>query len=94
MSGACSPPTATTCWRASLPRPVRGNPTGAGDAVTAGIAGGLAHGRSWPDILRDAVALGAAAVAVPTAGEVDLAAYESHLADALVEVVDPAPVER
>ncbi len=84
----------TTCWRASLPRPVRGNPTGAGDAVTAGIARGLAHGRSWPDILRDAVALGAAAVAVPTAGEVDLAAYESHLADALVEVVDPAPVER
>lgn len=84
----------TTCWRATLPHPVRGNPTGAGDAVTAGIARGLARSRDWPDILRDAVALGTAAVAVPTAGEVDLAAYESHLADALVEVVDPAPVER
>ena len=83
-----------TCWRAALPQPVRGNPTGAGDAVTAGVARGLALSHAWPDILRDAVALGAAAVAVPTAGEVDLAAYESHLANALVEVVDPAKVER
>jgi tagatose 6-phosphate kinase len=84
----------TTCWRASLPRPVEGNPTGAGDAVTAGIARGLALAHEWPDILQDAVALGAAAVAVPTAGEVDLAAYESHLTEVRVEVVDPTPAER
>jgi 1-phosphofructokinase family hexose kinase len=83
-----------TCWRASLPRPVEGNPTGAGDAVTAGIARGLALTHEWPDILHEAVALGAAAVAVPTAGEVDLAAYESHLAEVVVEVVDQTPVER
>ncbi|HET9420379.1 MAG TPA: hexose kinase [Nocardioides sp.] len=84
----------TSVWRASLPRPIAGNPTGAGDAVTACIARGLALSHAWPDILRDAVALGAAAVAVPTAGEVDLAAYDSHLAEALVEVVDPARAER
>jgi tagatose 6-phosphate kinase len=82
-----------TSWRASLPRPVEGNATGAGDAVTAGIARGLALSHEWPDILCDSVALGAAAVAVPTAGEVDLAAYESHLAEAVVERL-PCPSPR
>jgi tagatose 6-phosphate kinase len=50
---------------------VRGNPTGAGDALTAGIARGLANGGPWHELLADATALAAAAVAVGHAGEFD-----------------------
>lgn len=53
------------------PRIVAGNPTGAGDALTAALAVGLATGSPWPDILRSAVATAAAAVATPVAGAVD-----------------------
>ncbi|MFB7213557.1 1-phosphofructokinase family hexose kinase [Streptomyces sp. NPDC056255] len=48
---------------------LRGNPTGAGDACVAALAAGLLDGRPWPDILYDAVALSAAAVAAPLAGD-------------------------
>jgi tagatose 6-phosphate kinase len=59
--------------------PVR-NPTGAGDAVVAGLALGLARGWAWPDRLRHAAALGAATVATAVAGEFDRAEYERALA--------------
>jgi tagatose 6-phosphate kinase len=51
--------------------PLRGNPTGAGDAATAAVAAGLAAGADWSEILRDAVAWSGAAVLQPVAGDVD-----------------------
>ncbi len=62
-------------WRAVVPEPLRGNPTGAGDACVAALAAGLAAGTPWPALLADAVALSAAAVACPLAGDVDLDTY-------------------
>ncbi|GIJ45474.1 hypothetical protein Val02_23600 [Virgisporangium aliadipatigenens] len=67
--------TDTGAWRAAPPEPVPGNPTGAGDACTAAIARGLLHGTPWPEVLADAVALSAAAVAEPVAGSVHLPTY-------------------
>lgn len=64
-------------WRARMPYPVHGNPTGAGDALVAGLALGLARGTPWPDRLRTAAALGAAAVATPVAGEIDFEVYQA-----------------
>ncbi|MFD2467517.1 1-phosphofructokinase family hexose kinase [Amycolatopsis silviterrae] len=58
---------------------VHGNPTGAGDAATAGLAASLAAGRPLIEALRAAAALGAAAVLRPVAGEVDLPAYQRFL---------------
>ncbi|GGP95282.1 1-phosphofructokinase family hexose kinase [Streptosporangium pseudovulgare] len=58
-------------WRAAMPYRVAGNPTGAGDALVAGLALGLVEGTPWPDRLRRAAALGAAAVAAPVAGDFD-----------------------
>ncbi|TDD35838.1 1-phosphofructokinase family hexose kinase [Actinomadura sp. KC06] len=58
--------------RAALDRPEPGNPTGAGDALAAGLAAGLAEGLPWPERLRNAVALAACAVRSPVAGEVDV----------------------
>ncbi|MGP3958493.1 1-phosphofructokinase family hexose kinase [Nonomuraea sp. 3N208] len=60
-------------FRARMPYTVEGNPTGAGDALVAGLAMDLAQ--SWPDRLRRAAALGAAAVAAPVAGEFDRDVY-------------------
>jgi tagatose 6-phosphate kinase len=60
--------------RVAPPRVVSGNPTGAGDAVVAALAAGV--GSPWPELLRDAVALSAAAVLAPVAGSYDAAAYE------------------
>jgi tagatose 6-phosphate kinase len=57
-------------WRAAGPA-VTGNPTGAGDALHAALARGAVRGQDWPDRLRDGVAVSAAAVAAPVAGEVD-----------------------
>ncbi|GAA4587502.1 1-phosphofructokinase family hexose kinase [Planotetraspora phitsanulokensis] len=62
-------------WRAHMPREVAGNPTGAGDALVAGLALGLVEATPWPDRLRRATALGAAAVAAPLAGDVDPDVY-------------------
>jgi tagatose 6-phosphate kinase len=58
---------------------VAGNPTGAGDAATAGLAAALLDGHSVADALRWAAALGAAAVLRPVAGEVDLDAFHRFL---------------
>ncbi|MFF4191527.1 1-phosphofructokinase family hexose kinase [Nonomuraea sp. NPDC001831] len=62
-------------FRARMPYTVRGNPTGAGDSLVAGLALGLVEGSPWPDRLRRAAALGAAAVAAPVAGDFDGEVY-------------------
>lgn len=62
-------------WRVWPPRVLAGNPTGAGDALTAALAWGLAEGRDLPDTLADAVSLAGAAVVRPTAGDVDPVIY-------------------
>jgi tagatose 6-phosphate kinase len=72
--------TADGSWQAVPPADVRGNPTGAGDAVAAGLVHGLVLGRPWEERLRHAVALGAASVAAPVAGEFSPADYAEALA--------------
>ena len=67
-------------WHAAPPGRVAGNPTGAGDAVVAGLAHGLASGTPWPERLRRAAALGTAAAAAPAAGQFDPADYARALA--------------
>ncbi len=66
---------------AALTKPIRGNPTGAGDAVTAALAAcfDLADGADvespswWRDTLRKAVSWSAACVLQPGAGFVEVA---------------------
>jgi tagatose 6-phosphate kinase len=67
-------------WHAAPAAEVRGNPTGAGDAVAAGLVHGLVLGRPWEERLRHAVALGTASAAAPVAGEFSQAAYTEALA--------------
>ncbi|MBN6056982.1 1-phosphofructokinase family hexose kinase [Nonomuraea sp. RK-328] len=62
-------------FRARMPYRVEGNPTGAGDSLVAGLALGLVEGAAWPERLRTAAALGAAAVAAPVAGDFDRDVY-------------------
>ncbi|MFD9373193.1 1-phosphofructokinase family hexose kinase [Streptomyces sp. NPDC060020] len=68
--------TAEGTWQAAPPRALAGNPTGAGDSAVAGLLSALVEGADWPDRLTRAVALSAATVAAPTAGEFDPAVYE------------------
>jgi tagatose 6-phosphate kinase len=82
--------TAEGSWRATPPHRVAGNPTGAGDAVVAGLAHLLVLGRPWPERLRHAVALGAAAAAAPAAGEFRTADYQEALAGASVTRIKEA----
>jgi tagatose 6-phosphate kinase len=77
-------------WHASPSAVVTGNATGAGDAVVAALAHGLVSGRPWPDRLRHAVALGAATVASPVAGEFVWADYAAGLETATVRELPPA----
>jgi tagatose 6-phosphate kinase len=72
-------------WHARPAGPLTGNPTGAGDALVAGLGRGLAAGAALADALRDAVGLAAAAVLSPYAGEVDLAQYVEQRAGVVVE---------
>ncbi|WP_250007551.1 1-phosphofructokinase family hexose kinase [Actinoplanes sp. M2I2] len=65
-------------WTATPPR-ISGNPTGAGDALVAALARGLAHGWSWPARLRHGVALSAAAVRSEVAGAFEPDTYRSLL---------------
>jgi len=51
----------------------RGNPVGAGDAALAALIQGHLSGQPWPDRLRRAAAMSAAAVRQPVAGIVDAA---------------------
>lgn len=62
--------------RATPARVLAGNPTGAGDAVVAGLARGLRAGVSIGPMLADCVALASAAVLSDTAGEFDPLDYE------------------
>jgi 1-phosphofructokinase/tagatose 6-phosphate kinase len=80
--------TAECAWLARLDAPLAGNPTGAGDATVAGVIRGLAAARSWPDLLRDAVALSAAAVLAPKAGCVDSGVYHELLHRVTVDEVE------
>jgi tagatose 6-phosphate kinase len=66
-------------WRATPPAPARGNPTGAGDSVVAGLLSGLIEHLPWPDRLARATALSAATVQAPVAGEFDRGLYEELL---------------
>ena len=66
-------------WHARPSAVVEGNATGAGDAVAAALAHGLALGRPWDERLRHAVALGAAAAAAPVAGEFSHDSYQDGL---------------
>jgi tagatose 6-phosphate kinase len=63
-------------WACAPPVPITGNPTGAGDACVAALARGLRDRTPMDDLLADAVALSAAAVAAPVAGAIDLAMYQ------------------
>jgi tagatose 6-phosphate kinase len=78
-------------WHAHLPEPRPGNPTGAGDALAAVLGQGLAARRPWPDLLRDAVATSAAALARPVAGEIDPAVRARLAPTVVVEQVAPGP---
>lgn len=68
-------------WLARPAELVHGNPTGAGDAVVAGLADGLARKLDWPERLRHAVALGSATVSSPVAGEYAAHGYDHHFAN-------------
>ncbi|MFF0560864.1 1-phosphofructokinase family hexose kinase [Streptomyces sp. NPDC004266] len=74
-------------WRAAPPETLSGNPTGAGDACVAAIASGLAARRSWPDMLREAVALSAAAVPCAVAGDVDAGVHSRFRREVRVSAV-------
>lgn len=77
-------------WRATPPERLTGNPTGAGDACVAALAAGLATGAPWPSVLCEAVALSAAAVLRPTAGDFDADAYRRFRTLVSVEEVHAA----
>ncbi|WJY40076.1 1-phosphofructokinase family hexose kinase [Streptomyces sp. P9-2B-2] len=71
--------TADGIWQAAPPHRITGNPTGAGDSAVAGLLSGLVENLPWPDRLTRAVALSAATVRAPAAGEFDAATYEELL---------------
>ncbi|MEV6763508.1 1-phosphofructokinase family hexose kinase [Streptomyces sp. NPDC051105] len=71
-------------WRATPPSREHGNPTGAGDSAVAGLLSGLVAQLPWPDRLARAVALSAATVRAPTAGEFDGPTYEKLLGQVTV----------
>ncbi|MFE1954429.1 MULTISPECIES: 1-phosphofructokinase family hexose kinase [Streptomyces] len=71
-------------WRAPAPDRLSGNPTGAGDSAVAGLLSAWVEKLPWPDRLARAVALSAATVVAPVAGEFDRATYEDLLAKAEV----------
>ena len=73
-------------WKASLAAPGTGDGTGAAPgslgALVAGLVPGLLLGWSWPDLLRHAVAVAAAA---DMSGTVNLRVYEGLLDSVTVE---------
>ncbi|TQF01301.1 hexose kinase [Kitasatospora acidiphila] len=86
--------TAQGSWRATPPEQLSGNPTGAGDACVAALAAGLAAGAPWPDTLREAVALSAAAVPCPVAGDFDAETYHRLRTTVPVEEIHDAHPDR
>jgi tagatose 6-phosphate kinase len=81
-------------WRAAPPARIVGNPTGSGDAAAAALVAGAVAGAPWPDRLRDAVALSAAAVIQPTAGSFDMADYVRFVPQVVVEEIDAPGLDR
>jgi tagatose 6-phosphate kinase len=79
-------------WAAYPGASVVGNPTGAGDALVAGLARGLARDPAAlehpEELLREAVALATAAVRSPTAGDVDPAHHADELARVSIRALD------
>ncbi|MFF7648373.1 1-phosphofructokinase family hexose kinase [Streptomyces sp. NPDC007983] len=71
--------TAQGAWQAAPPERLTGNPTGAGDAAVAGLLSGLVDEVPWPERIARAVALSAAAVRAPAAGEFDRTVYAELL---------------
>ncbi|MFG2653279.1 1-phosphofructokinase family hexose kinase [Streptomyces sp. NPDC048436] len=67
-------------WQAAPPTRVHGNPTGAGDSAVAGLLSALVEELPWPQRLARAVALSAATVESPVAGEFARSTYEDLLA--------------
>ncbi|MEJ5946699.1 hexose kinase [Pseudokineococcus basanitobsidens] len=59
-------------WQQAAVPDVEGDPTGAGDAATAGYVAALAAGAGTPEALLRAALCGAAAVLQPVAGALDL----------------------
>ncbi|GGX19167.1 1-phosphofructokinase family hexose kinase [Streptomyces noursei] len=76
--------TADGAWQATPPRRFAGNPTGAGDSAVAGLLSGLVEELPWPDRLCRAVALSAATVRSPAAGEFDATTYQELLPHVVV----------
>ncbi|WP_232331669.1 hexose kinase [Nocardia puris] len=74
-------------WSATLPEPLAGNPTGAGDSAAAAVIAALSERTEpeWPAILADAVATSAAAVVIPVAGEIDRTLRDRLAPTVLVE---------
>jgi tagatose 6-phosphate kinase len=77
-----------TAWRARPARVLSGNPTGAGDAVVAGLARGLHSGTAIGSQLTECVALASAAVLAPSAGELDLQDYQRERTGVVVQTAD------
>ena len=82
--------------RAYLPRSLSGNPTGAGDALTAALAADLdgigdlpTCREDWAAVLRRGVAWSAAAVLQPVAGAVDPADVDRLLRTVEIEEIRP-----
>jgi tagatose 6-phosphate kinase len=79
-------------WTATPGEVVTGNPTGAGDALVAGLARALHHDPDAFDdpepVLRAAVALSVAAVRAPTAGVVDLMEHAATVSGVSVTASD------
>lgn len=73
-------------WRVRPPEPLSGNPTGAGDACVAALA--ACHDLDWPTRLAEAVAVSAAAVVHPLAGDIDLDTYARLRPAIIVEELD------
>lgn len=75
-------------WWARPSEEVFGNPTGAGDALVAALTAGIVAETPWPARLREAVAVSAAAVAAPVAGDIDWNHYRRERVAAEVHVAD------
>jgi tagatose 6-phosphate kinase len=74
-------------FRARVPIPVAGNPTGAGDALAAAVARSMRRGEDWPTRLAEGVAVAAASVTVDHAGATDLTVVAELLPTVEVESI-------
>jgi 1-phosphofructokinase family hexose kinase len=75
-------------WLSRPPAIVEQNPIGAGDAMLAGFAFGLARALPLPDALRWATAAGAAAASLPGTGVGDRALVERLAGEVEIEPLD------